>query len=112
MASSKPPKAVAAKSGARNTDSGASKIVPAAPDDTPATKMVEVESLVASMPFNTAKAAEHGFANGTQPPVGNHQQAASRLPTGSTLSEENGTEKTGSVDWAGVDHQPGRADRR
>ena len=65
-------------------------------------KMAQVEALVASMPYNSRKAGEHGFASGLAPQRGASHQAASRIATGSTLSEENGTQKTGSVAVEGV----------
>ncbi|MEJ5988945.1 catalase [Ramlibacter sp. PS3R-8] len=91
-----PAKKAAAKSAARNTDSGPSRVAPSA-DDPAARKMAETEALVASMPHNPTKAAEHGFANGLQPQQGAHAAPASRLVGASTLSEENGSEKTGST---------------
>jgi catalase len=81
----------AAKAVARNTG--------AAPEgaDLAATKTAQVQELAAAMPHNPTKSAEHGFANGLAPQRGATAQPASRLPTGSTLSEDNGSEKTGSV---------------
>ncbi|KQT11188.1 catalase [Ramlibacter sp. Leaf400] len=97
----KPAKRAAAKSAARNTDSGPGD-VSAAGSDLPSTKMAQVQDLAASMPANPTKAAEHGFANGIAPQPGATSQPASRLVTGSTLSEENGSGKTGSVAPEGV----------
>jgi catalase len=105
--SKKPPasaaskKAVAAKSASRNTDSGPARVSNAS-GDLPAEKMAQVEALAAGMPHNAIKAAEHGFANGLAPQPGATVEPASRLPTASTLSEENGTQKTGSVAPEGV----------
>ena len=67
-----------------------------------ATKQNQTESLVAGMPVNTNKAVEYGFQNGLNPQRGATVHAESRLPGGSTLSEENGTQKTGSVAPEGV----------
>ncbi|WP_332824446.1 catalase [Ramlibacter sp.] len=92
-----PAKKAAAKSAARNTDSGPSRVDPSASGDPAARKMADTEALVASMPHNATKAAEHGFANGVQPQQGAHSAPASRLVGASTLSEENGSEKTGST---------------
>ncbi|MDB5858487.1 MAG: katE [Ramlibacter sp.] len=92
-----PAKKVAAKSAARNTDSGPGRVAPVAPDDLPARKAADTQALAAAMPSNPNKAAEHGFANGLNPPAGATAEAPSRLPSGSTLSEENGSEKTGST---------------
>ncbi|AEG93116.1 catalase [Ramlibacter tataouinensis] len=94
-------KRTAAKAAARNTDSGPSRVAAAA-GDLAAEKMAQVEALSAAMPHNPTKAAEHGFANGLKPQPGATAQPASRLPTGSTLSEENGSGKTGSVAPEGV----------
>lgn len=92
----KPASRAAAKSAARNTDSGPSK-VSGAMLDTPARKMVQTEELAAAMPHNPTKPAEHGFANGVKPQAGATAEPASRLPTGSTLSEGNGNAKSGAV---------------
>ncbi|MCM2356498.1 MAG: catalase [Arenimonas sp.] len=88
----------AAKAAARNTDSGPAQVGSAFLDG-PATKMGQVEDLASAMPHNPAKGGEHGLAGA---PAGATAQPASRLPTGSTLSEANGTEKTGSVAPEGV----------
>jgi catalase len=97
-----PAKKAAAKSAARNTDSGPSRVAPSAPHDLPARKMAETEATAAAMPHNPTKPAEHGFANGLKPSAGAAVQPPSRLATASTLSEENGTEKTGSIAPEGV----------
>ncbi|MFB2351187.1 hypothetical protein, partial [Priestia megaterium] len=59
-------------------------------------------TLAAGMPFNRTKAAEHGFANGLAPQTGAGVVPESRLPTGSTLSEENTSEKVGCMAPEGV----------
>ncbi|MDB5914444.1 MAG: katE, partial [Ramlibacter sp.] len=97
-----PAKKAAAKSAARNTDSGPSKVAPVAPEDAPARKAAETEQLAAAMPYNANKAAEHGFANGTRPVAGTSIEPASSLPTASTLSEENSSEKVGSTALPGL----------
>jgi catalase len=97
----KPAKRPAAKSSARNTDSGPSRVTGAA-GDAPARKMAEVEALAAAMPHNPTKPAEHGFANGVAPQQGATAEPASRLPTGSTLSEANGNDKAGTIAPEGV----------
>ncbi len=91
----------AVKAAARNTDSGPVR-GGKAPGDAPAEKMNQTQALAAAFPFNSTKAAEHGASNGAAPPAGQTVEPASRLPTGSTLSEENGSQKTGSVAPAGV----------
>ncbi len=89
------------KSAPKNTDSGPSKIDPSASNPA-AVKAAQTETLVASMPFNSNKASEHGYQNGRTPNAGQTAQPESRLVTGSTLSEENGSEKVGSVAIEGV----------
>src|SRR5512133_2988967 len=91
----------AAKSAARNTDSGPGRVKRGAADQ-PADKMAQVEALAAQMPDNPTKAAEHGFANAIALQPGATVQPESRLPSGSTLSEDNGSPKTGSVAPEGV----------
>lgn len=87
----------ASKAAAKNTDSGPSKVAADESLDPALLKAVQTCELSSEMPFNATKLKEHGFLNGTNPPLGLSTEASSRLPTGSTLSEENGTEKTGSV---------------
>jgi catalase len=97
-----PAKKAAAKSAARNTDSGPSRTASAGTRDVPAEQMAQVETLAAAMPHNPTKSFEHGFANGLAPKPGATAAAESRLPGASTLSEEQGTQKTGSVAPEGV----------
>ena len=106
----KPAKRAAARSAARNTDSGPSEIT-AALFDTQSKKLAQTEALAAAMPNNPTKPAEHGFANGVQPKPGVTVKPASRLPTGSTLSEENRSDKTGSVAPEGVNATIASLDR-
>jgi catalase len=96
------PKKTSAKSAARNTDSGPSHVDPSAAGDLAAEKMAQVQALAGAMPSNPNKPGEHGFANGIAPQPGATAQPESRLPLASTLSEENGSEKTGSVAPEGV----------
>ncbi|MEJ7929807.1 catalase [Ramlibacter sp. AN1015] len=91
-----PPSRAAAKSASRNTDSGPSAVA-GAMLDAPSKKMVQVQELAAAMPQNSTKPAEHGFENGLSPMSGATAKPASRLPTGSTLSEENTNDKVGTV---------------
>jgi len=97
----KPAKRAAAKSAARNTDSGPSEIT-AALFDANSRKMAQTQDLAAAMPDNANKTAEHGFANGVSPVRGATAKPASRLPTGSKLSEGNRSDKAGSVAPEGV----------
>ncbi len=70
---------------------------PPQPTSPAAAKAMQTDRLAAAMPFNANKALEHGVANAQKPPAGQTTAPTSRLPSGSTLSEENGTQKTGSV---------------
>jgi catalase len=94
----------AARAAARNTDSGPAAPAPAAAgkDDLPAQKMIDAQALAAAMPANPNKALEHGLNNARSAPVGATATPASRLPTGSTLSEANASAKTGSAALEGV----------
>jgi catalase len=92
----------AAKAAARNTDSGPARVSPGAGGDMHVEKMVQTEALVAAMPFNLTKPAEHGFANAVAPRQGATAEPQSRLPTGSTLTERNSSDKTGTVAPEGV----------
>ena len=93
---------VAAKAAARNTDSGTAKLSRESSGDTHVEKTAQTEALVAAMPFNATKPAEHGFANAIAPRQGATVEPESRLPTGSTLSEENSNDKTGTIAAKGV----------
>jgi len=92
----------AAKTVTRNTESRTAKIDPGASSDPAILKAVQTGNLAAGMPFNANKAVEHGFQNGLNPQAGASVEPESRLPTGSTLTEENGSAKTGSMAAAGV----------
>jgi catalase len=85
----------AARSAARNTDSGPAHPAPpaAGKGDIPAQKAIDTQALAAAMPANTNKPLEHT----PSAPVGLSAKPASRLPTGSTPSESNASGKTGSV---------------
>ena len=91
----------AAKAAVRNTDDPA-KLRHDPAGDLRAEKMTQTQELAAAIPYNANKAAEHGARNGMAPPVGQTAEPVSRLPTGSTLSEDNGSSKTGSVAAEGV----------
>ncbi len=91
-----------AKAATRNTDSGPANVGSGPRGDAPSEKMAQTQELVAAVPFNANKPLEHGARNGMSPPAGQTVAPASRLPTASTLSEENGSAKTGSVAPEGV----------
>ena len=92
----------ASQAAARNTDSAPSKISPTETPDAAVAKALQTGNLAAAMPFNANKPSEHGFDNGLHPQPGATVQPESRLPTASTLSEENTSEKVGSVAPEGV----------
>ena len=75
---------------------------PAAPTDIARAQADQTDRLVAAMPFNANKALEHGFDNAAHPARGQTVEPESRLPTGSTLTEDSGTIKTGSFASIGV----------
>ena len=106
-----PPKKTAAKSAARNSDSGPARVAPVATDDQAARKMAETQAMVASMPYNENKADEHGFDNGVHPPAGQAVEAPSRLVGGSTLSEENSSDKVGTAALDGLNATTDSLDR-
>ena len=101
------PSTVAAKSATRKSDSGQSKL--ATPQDVnglitdqSTEKMAQVQSLVASIPFNANKAGEYGQGNSLQPVEGIHEEPESSLATGSTLTESNVSDKVGTNAQPGV----------
>ena len=65
-------------------------------------QMMQTNDMVASMPSNAIKPFEHGFDNALSPRQGPTAEAPSRLVTGSTLSEQASSDKTGSVAPKGV----------
>src|SRR5690606_23393631 len=69
------------------------------------------EELVAAMPYNPNKDGEHGFTLGASPRVGASAEPASRIALGSTLSEEGGSLKTGTVALSGTNATIGPLDR-
>ncbi len=114
MASSKNPTGAgkkAVKAAARNPDSGPAKLGAPPADDLPAQQKAQTQNLVAAMPVNTNKALEHGEDNALSPPQGLTARPESRLPTGSTLSESNSSDKLGTFAPAGVNATNGSLDR-
>ncbi|MES2911181.1 MAG: catalase [Pseudomonadota bacterium] len=95
-------KQTAAKAASKNTDSAPSAANPASSSDPAAQKMVQTGNLAAGMPFNANKPLEHGFANSINPQPGATVEPESRLPGSSTLTEDSGTAKTGSMAPEGV----------
>ena len=92
----------AAAAASQNTDSGPSRIAPEAASELTTKKMVEVQALVAAMPFNPNKPGEHGLDNAMAPQPGASVQPESRLATGSTMTESNSSKKVGTIAKEGV----------
>lgn len=76
-----------------------------------AEKLRQTNALVAAIPFNTNKAGEYGFDNGTHAAAGTTVKPQSRLPGGSTLTEASATAKTGGVALEGINAAIGPLDR-
>jgi catalase len=93
---------VAASAAARNTESAPAHLPPSTPSDAAAQKAAAVQALVAAMPYNSNKALEHGEDNAIHPPMGLTAEPTSIAATGSTLSEENMSDKVGSMAVPGV----------
>jgi len=93
---------VAASSAARNTDSAPAHLPPSTPNDAAAKKASAVQALVSAMPHNVNKALEHGEKNAVHPPMGLTVDPTSLAATGSTLSEENMSDKVGSMAVPGL----------
>jgi catalase len=83
------------KSSARSTVSGPSAKAGADPGDAPARKMAAAGELAAAMPENPTKAGEYGEA-ASEPQEGAHFEPKEPTATGSTLTENNPSPKTGS----------------
>jgi len=111
MPKATPPKKTAAKSAARQTDSGPAHVAPVAPDDLAVRKMAETQAMVAAMPYNENKAEEHGFDNGVNPPPGHAVEPPSRFVGASTLSEENSSDKVGTAALDGLNATTESLDR-
>ena len=104
---------VAARSAARNTDSGPAK--PAAPEsvrgDALAQKAADTQATAAGCPFNANTPLEHGYDNAVAPAAGQTTKPPSRLPGASSLSEKNESDKVGTVAPEGVNASIGSLDR-
>jgi len=74
-------------------------------------KAQQSDDLAKAMPWNDNKSLEHGFSQGTAPAKGVTAQPESPLPTGSTVSEANTSEKTADQAEEGVNAAHGRLDR-
>ena len=90
------------KAAARNTDSAGTSLPASDGGDAALRRAQEVQQLAAAMPFNATKASEHGVRDGVSPPAGATAKPASRLATGSTLSEIATDDKVGTQAPEGV----------
>ncbi|MCC6246676.1 MAG: catalase [Rubrivivax sp.] len=54
------------------------------------------QDMAAARPHNAGKAAEHGLANATRPPAGEHQEPGDPIGGASTLTEDTASAKLGS----------------
>ena len=83
------------KAAARSTDSAGTALPGSDAGDAALKRAHEVQQLAAAVPFNATKSSEHGAANGVATPPGATVDPASRLATGSTLSEAASDDKVG-----------------
>lgn len=92
----------------RNADHDPSR---AATQDALSARETETDALARERPYNSTKAGEHGFASGTHPAAGATVRPASRRATASTLSEGNGSRKTGATAPEGINETIDTLDR-
>lgn len=76
-----------------------------------AEKAAQTQELAAAVPFKANLGLEHGMDHARNPMAGQTAQPESRLPTGSTLMETQGTPKTGSMAAEGLNAGIGSLDR-
>ena len=88
----------AAKAASRNTASAPAKPSSAPPTDALAEKVADTGDLVAAVPHNPNKPLEFGRENAVAPTEGFSVRTANPLVGSSTISEANGSDKTGSGD--------------
>jgi catalase len=84
---------LASATGNGTTSSGASR--PGPPKTEAAAHAADQEALAAAIPFNATKAAEYGYDNAVAPTRGVSIQMPSPTAGAGTLSERNGSDKTG-----------------
>ena len=80
-------------------------------DSLQAQKLAQTDAMVVAMPFNAAKASEHGFDSGTAPPKGATVAPESWMVTASTLSEVVTSSKVGTKAEEGLNAGNGSLDR-
>lgn len=84
-----------AQAAARHTASAPADPAAIVPADLASRKAADTDALVASMPHNENKAAEHGRANAIKPPEGTQRSVSNPDVTASTLTERVASEKVG-----------------
>jgi catalase len=98
------------KAATRGTSSGPSHPAPVK-DDALALKAANTQSLVEAMPFNAAKAAEYALDGPAEAPEGEYHDTPQDV-AGSSLSEANGSAKTGEpATQSGYNGNTGSLDR-
>lgn len=90
------------KAAARNSSSGPTHPGKGPDGDAPSQRASDKQALSAAMVYNENKLTETGRATAVSPPPGESVEAPSRLATGSTLSENNTSDKTGTSAPDGV----------
>ena len=80
-------------------------------DSAQAQKLAQTNAMVAAMPFNSTKASEHGFENGTAPLAGAAVTPESKMVGASTLSEVVVADKVGTQAQEGLNAGNGSLDR-
>jgi len=104
--------APAKKAPATTTRRNATRPAQPDPQQRISTQAAEVQALVAALPHNTNKPLEHGHDNALNPPQGLTAEPPSPQATGSTLSENEASEKVGSGQPPqGVNHTIAPLDR-
>ncbi len=93
---------VAAKSASRNSAGGGTQTPATSGGDPLVQRAIETQQLVAAMPHNANKPKEYGYDNALAPEPGASVDPPSLSVTGSTLSEENGSDKLGSMAAPGI----------
>ena len=94
----KSPRAKAPVAAVKSTVSGPAKLPRGAEPgaaDAATVKMIGTQQIAAAMPFNAGKPLEYQRAAALRPAEGQHVDPPSRAVTGSTLSEDNASDKTG-----------------
>jgi catalase len=90
-------KNAAARSATRNTDSAPARAPSRSNDDPAVRRAAETNDTVEAMPFNAGKRAEFALDAADIKPVEGQHVETPELVTGSTLSETNASDKTGSA---------------